>query len=80
MDRNEFIRRAQRYAAAQDEDCLVVYGGIAYYPESYTLAFRIGSDKPHHLATLHDIHANSTCLVPLDAVEAAHKEKKEKQA
>lgn len=80
MDRNEFIRRAQRYAAVQDEDCLVVYGGITYYPESYTLAFRIGGDKPYHLATLHDIHANSTCLASLDAVEAAHKEKKEKQA
>ena len=77
MERNEFIRRAARYASCRDPACLVRHGGLAFYPEAYTLAYRLGEDKPYHLAILHDLRANSTKIVPLDEVEAAEMEEKQ---
>lgn len=77
MDRNELIRRAARYAMTRDPACLVAHKGIVFYPEAYTCAFRLGEEKPYHLAILHDLRANSTKIVPLDEVEAAEMEEKQ---
>ncbi len=76
MDRNEFIRRAARYALTLDPACLVEHDGAAFYPEAYTLAYRIGEDKPCHLAILHDLRANSIKQVPLDEVEPYQEKEK----
>lgn len=77
MDRNEFIRRAARHAMTRDPACLVTHKGIVFYPEAYTCAYRLGEEKPYHLAVLHDLRANSTKLVPLEEVEPYQKEEKQ---
>ena len=50
------------------ENLRVVYGGIEYYPVSYTLAFD-GSGATRHIATIHDMTANCVHDVLLKDIE-----------
>jgi hypothetical protein len=49
----------------------VVYGGVEYYPVSYTLEFdNCGNTK--HIATIHDLKANCVHDVLLKDLEEKH--------
>ena len=47
----------------------VVYGGVEYYPVSYTLAFD-GNGNTRHIATIHDLKANAVHNVLLKDITA----------
>lgn len=49
----------------------VVYGGVEYYPVSYTLAFD-GNGNTRHIATIHDMTANCVHDVLLKDLEEKH--------
>lgn len=49
----------------------VVYGGIEYYPVSYTLAFD-SNGATRHIATIHDMKANCVHDVLLKDLEEKH--------
>jgi hypothetical protein len=48
-------------------ELLVVYNGITYYPEKYTLSFDKG--QPIHTAILHDLYANAITEANLERVK-----------
>ena len=49
------------------DELKVVYDGIAYYPEKYTLSFNKG--QPIHTVILHDLYANAITEANLERVK-----------
>lgn len=76
MQRTEYLELCQKISVLPDRICgikdkvpvelLVVYKGITYYPEKYTLSFDKG--QPIHTAILHDLYANAITEANLERV------------
>ena len=77
MQRTEYLELCQKVSVLPDRICgiknkvpvelLVVYNGITYYPEKYTLSFDKG--QPIHTAILHDLYANAITQAKLERVK-----------
>jgi hypothetical protein len=77
MQRKEYLELCQKVSVLPDRTCgikdkvpvelLVVYNGITYYPEKYTLSFNKG--QPIHTAILHDLYANAITEANLERVD-----------
>lgn len=77
MQRTEYLELCQKVSVLSDRICgiknkvpielLVVYNGITYYPEKYTLSFEKG--HPIHTAILHDLYANAITEAKLERVK-----------
>lgn len=77
MQRTEYLELCQKVSVLPDRICgikdkvpvelLVVYNGITYYPEKYTLSFDKG--QPTHTAILHDLYANAITEANLERVK-----------
>lgn len=77
MQRTEYLELCQKVSVLPDRICgiknkvpvelLVVYNGITYYPEKYTLSFDKG--QPIHTAILHELYANAITEANLERVK-----------
>lgn len=77
MERTEYLELCQKVSVLPERICgikdkvpvelLVVYKGITYYPEKYTLSFDKG--QPIHTAILHDLYANAITEANLERVK-----------
>ena len=77
MQRTEYLELCQKVSVLPERICgikdkvpvelLVVYNGITYYPEKYTLSFNKG--QPIHTAILHDLYANAITEAKLERVK-----------
>ena len=77
MGRTEYLELCQKVSVLPERICgikdkvpvelLVVYNGITYYPEKYTLSFDKG--QPIHTAILHDLYANAITEAKLERVK-----------
>lgn len=73
IDRTKYLQMCRDCAMLSvrnnvPENLRVVYGGIEYYPVSYTLAFD-SNGATRHIATIHDLKANGVCDVLLKDIE-----------
>lgn len=73
IDRTKYLQMCRDCAMLSvrnnvSENLRVVYGGIEYYPVSYTLAFA-GNGATIHIATIHDMTANCVHDVLLKDIE-----------
>ena len=76
IDRTKYLQMCRDCAMLSvrnnvPDNLRVVYGGIEYYPVSYTLAFD-GSGATRHIATIHDMTANCVHDVLLKDLEEKH--------
>ena len=77
MQRTEYLELCQKVSVLPERICgikdkvpvelLVIYNGITYYPEKYTLSFDKG--QPIHTAILHDLYANAITEAKLERVK-----------
>ena len=77
MQRTEYLELCQKVSVLPERICgikdkvpvelLVIYKGITYYPEKYTLSFDKG--QPIHTAILHDLYANAITEAKLERVK-----------
>lgn len=73
IDRTKYLQMCRDCAMLSvknnvPESLRVVYGGVEYYPVSYTLAFD-GNGNTRHIATIHDLKANCVHDVLLKDIE-----------
>lgn len=73
IDRTKYLQMCRDCAMLSvrnnvPDNLRVIYGGIEYYPVSYTLAFE-SNGATRHIATIHDLKANCVHDVLLKDVE-----------
>lgn len=73
IDRTKYLQMCRDCAMLSvknnvPDNLLVMYGGIEYYPVSYTLAFE-NTGATRHIATIHDLKANCVHGVLLKDIE-----------
>lgn len=76
IDRTKYLQMCRDCAMLSvknnvPDNLRVVYGGIEYYPVSYTLVFE-GTGATRHIATIHDLKANCVHDVLLKDLEEKH--------